>query len=55
MTDYANGVWTESTPVEELVRLIGASGETFASALAAAVAKIEADALVPVGTFFRFD
>ena len=29
-TDYANGVKAEATPVEELIRLIGASGETFA-------------------------
>jgi len=54
-TDYANGVATEPTLVEELVRLIGASGETFARTLAAAVPKIDADALEPVGTFFRFD
>ena len=45
----------EETPVEELARLIAASGETFASTLAAAVSKIDADALEPVGTFFRFD
>jgi purine nucleoside phosphorylase len=54
-TDYANGVKAESTPVEELIRLIGASGETFASTLSAAVPKIDADELAPVGTFFRFD
>jgi len=55
VTDYANGVSTEPTPVEELTRLIDASGETLASTLAAAVAKIDADALEAVGTFFRFD
>jgi purine nucleoside phosphorylase len=54
-TDYANGVKAESTPVEELIRLIGASGGTFASTLAAAVPRIEPDQLAPVGTFFRFD
>lgn len=54
-TDYANGVGTEPTPVEELIRLIEASGESFASTLAAAVPRIEADELEPVGTFFRFD
>ena len=54
-TDYANGVKAEATPVEELIRLIGASGATFASTLAAAVPKIEASKLEPVGTFFRFD
>src|SRR3954449_2297738 len=37
-TDYANGVKPEDpTPVEELVRLVGASTGTFASVLAAAV------------------
>ena len=40
-TDYANGVKAEATPVEELIRLIEASGATFASTLAAAVPKIE--------------
>ena len=55
VTDYANGVSTESTPVEELTRLIDASAETFANTLAAAITKIDADALEPVGTFFRFD
>ena len=54
-TDYANGVKAEPTPIDELVRLIGASGETFAGTLAAALPKIEADKLEPVGTFFRFD
>jgi 5'-methylthioadenosine phosphorylase len=54
-TDYANGVASESTPVEELVRLIGASGDTFAATLAAAVPKIDESRLEPVGTFFRFD
>jgi len=54
-TDYANGVKAEATPVDELIRLIGASGAKFASTLAAAVPKIEAAKLEPVGTFFRFD
>jgi purine nucleoside phosphorylase len=54
-TDYANGVKADPTPVEELIRLITASGETLASTLAAAVPKIDLDALKPVGTFYRFD
>jgi 5'-methylthioadenosine phosphorylase len=54
-TDYANGVSKDATPVEELIRLITASGETFAKTLAAAVPRIDAAALEPVGTFFRFD
>jgi purine nucleoside phosphorylase len=54
-TDYANGVAAEATPVSELIRLITASGPTFAETLTRAVPKIDADALEPVGTFFRFD
>jgi purine nucleoside phosphorylase len=54
-TDYANGVVSQPTPVAELVRLIGASGETFADTLARAVPKVDAGALEPVGTHFRFD
>jgi purine nucleoside phosphorylase len=53
-TDYANGVQDEATPVEELMRLIGASGATFASTLTAAVPKLAAADLAPVGTHFRF-
>lgn len=54
-TDYANGVQDEATPVETLMRLIGASSETFATTLAAAVPVAAAAELAPVGTFFRFD
>jgi purine nucleoside phosphorylase len=53
-TDYANGVSPEPTPVEELVRLIGASGDVFARVLPEAVARIDPSALEPVGTHFRF-
>jgi 5'-methylthioadenosine phosphorylase len=54
-TDYANGVSPEPTPVEELVRLVGASGGVFARVLADAMARIDPSALAPVGTHFRFD
>jgi purine nucleoside phosphorylase len=54
-TDYANGVQDEATPVEELVRLIGASSATFASTLEAAVPKLAQAEPAPVGTHFRFD
>jgi len=54
-TDYANGVQEEATPVEELVRLIGASAATFATTLEAAVPALAAAEPAPVGTFFRFD
>ena len=53
-TDYANGVSEEPTPVEELIRLIGASTETFATTLAAAVPVAASAELAPVGTHFRF-
>jgi purine nucleoside phosphorylase len=54
-TDYANGVQDEPTPVEELVRLVGASTDTFAATLAAAVPRAAAAPPAPVGTHFRFD
>src|SRR4051795_2497505 len=54
-TDYANGVAPEPTPVSELVRLIGASGDVFARVLAAAVPRAAPGPLEPVGPHFRFD
>lgn len=55
-TDYANGVNPESpTPVEELLRLIGASGDVLAATLTAAVTRIDAAELAPVGTRFTWD
>jgi purine nucleoside phosphorylase len=54
-TDYANGVSDEPTPVEELIRLIGASTATFAETLAAAVPRAAAADLQPNGTHYRFD
>jgi 5'-methylthioadenosine phosphorylase len=53
-TDYANGVQDEATPVDELMRLIGASTATFAATLAAAVPRLAQAELAPVGTHFRF-
>ena len=54
-TDYANGVKPEApTPVEELIRLVTASTETFARTLAAAVPRVTA-APEPVGTHFSWD
>jgi purine nucleoside phosphorylase len=50
VTDYANGVLQEATPVAELMRLLRASGATLASTLAAAVPHIDLDGLAPVGT-----
>jgi 5'-methylthioadenosine phosphorylase len=54
-TDYANGVQDEATPVEELMRLIGASSATFATTLELAVPKLARADVAPVGTHFRFD
>jgi purine nucleoside phosphorylase len=54
-TDYANGVTEEPTPVEELVRLIGASGATFSSVLAEALPLLAGADLTPPGTIYRFE
>jgi purine nucleoside phosphorylase len=54
-TDYANGVADEPTPVAELMRLIGASGEVFGAVLAEALPRLSAAALTPSGTVYRFD
>src|SRR3954470_4080282 len=54
-TDYANGVEDEATPVEELVRLIGASPDAFAATLRAALPAVAGADLEPVGSYFRFD
>jgi purine nucleoside phosphorylase len=55
-TDYANGVKPEDpTPVEELIRLIGASADVFGAALAAALPLIDEGALAPNGTHFSWD
>jgi purine nucleoside phosphorylase len=54
-TDYANGVSPEPTPVAELVRLVGASTESFAAALAAALEKLGGEPPPPTGTVLTFD
>jgi len=55
-TDYANGVKPEDpTPVQELVRLIGASTATFARTLGAALPRLDGVELEPVGTHFSWD
>jgi purine nucleoside phosphorylase len=55
VTDYANGVADEPTPVETLMRLLRASGATLASALGAAVARLDLGAIAPVGTQIAWD
>jgi len=54
VTDYANGVQAEATPVARLLELIAASTESFARMLAAALPLIDADALAPAGFVYRF-
>ena len=55
VTDYANGVAEEPTPVATLMRLLRESGVTLASALAAAVARLDRQAIAPVGTQIAWD
>ena len=55
-TDYANGVSEVATPVEELLRLIGASGGVFTGVLERALPLLAAgDKPPPVGTLYRFE
>jgi purine nucleoside phosphorylase len=54
-TDYANGVGEVPTPVEELLRLIGASGQTFSDVLARALPLLREADLTPPGTLYRFE
>jgi len=54
-TDYANGVKEEATPVAELLRLIGASTETFASVLAATLPLLPGREVRPPGVLYRFE
>jgi purine nucleoside phosphorylase len=55
VTDYANGVVAEPTPVAELMRLIGASGEVFSAVLGEALTLLDPEALAPSGTVYRFE
>jgi purine nucleoside phosphorylase len=50
ITDYANGVAEDATPVAELVRLMGRSTEVFAAVLGAALGPIEAARPAPAGS-----
>ena len=54
-TDYANGVSDEPTPVDELVRLIGASKEVFGEVLGRALAKVGSADVRPPGVIYRFE
>ena len=56
-TDYANGVSEAATPVEELLRLIGASSGVFASVLERALPLVPAapEPPAPSGVIYRFE
>jgi purine nucleoside phosphorylase len=54
-TDYANGVKDEATPVEELLRLIGASSDVFASVLARTLPLLAEHTPEPPGVIYRFE
>jgi purine nucleoside phosphorylase len=52
LTDYANGVKDEATPVDTLVEMMAASTQAFAAVLGAALPLIDAPA--PSGVVYRF-
>src|SRR5256885_232809 len=54
-TDYANGVSQEATPVDELLRLIGASTETFTAVLTATLPLLPGRELRRPGVPYRFE
>jgi purine nucleoside phosphorylase len=54
-TDYANGVSDEPTPVDELLRLIGASKGVFQQVLGCALAKVTAADVAQAGVIYRFE
>jgi 5'-methylthioadenosine phosphorylase len=55
VTDYANGVGAEPTPVETLLEMMSASTAAFAAVLGAAVPRAATGALRPPGVVYRFE
>jgi purine nucleoside phosphorylase len=55
LTDYANGVKDEATPVATLVEMMAASTDAFASVLRAALPRAAAATPEPPGIVYRFD
>ena len=55
VTDYANGVADEPTPVPTLLEMMGRSTAVLAAVLAAALPRIDAAALAPAGIVYRFE
>ncbi|HEX8105431.1 MAG TPA: MTAP family purine nucleoside phosphorylase [Solirubrobacteraceae bacterium] len=54
VTDYANGVAEEATPVATLLEMMGRSTAVVAAVLASALPRIDAAALAPAGIVYRF-
>jgi purine nucleoside phosphorylase len=54
-TDYANGVAAEPTPVDDFLRLVGASTESFVRLLTGALPRIDPSALTTVGSHITWD
>jgi purine nucleoside phosphorylase len=54
VTDYANGVTDEPTPVAELLRLIALSSDVLAGVIAATVPRLTEQQLAPPGVVHRF-
>src|ERR1700694_2002731 len=54
VTDYANGVMDEPTPVEQLTELMGRSTAALAASMAGALTLIEPGQVRPTGTHIRF-
>ena len=54
VTDYANGVVDEATPVSTLVEMMGRSTAVLAEVLAAALPRVDGDALAPTGMVYGF-
>ena len=55
LTDYANGVQDEATPVSTLVEMMAASAEAFARVLRAALPRAAAAGARPAGVVYRFE
>jgi purine nucleoside phosphorylase len=53
-TDYANGVSSDPTPVEELLRLIGASKDVFRSVLGHVLGEVGSAEISPPGVNYTF-
>lgn len=54
MTDYANGVGPEPTPVSELTRLMGESAAAFSATLARALTLVPPAPIAPTGIHIRW-